>query len=86
MRSNRRLLFTLLIREPRIPPLRTRLAQSRTVITSLHAQTSRKNELTDGGAETAQEGVEGLYNSKKVRSAICPYTTQYFILVEMKTD
>lgn len=64
MRSTRPLLFALLIRKPRILPLRTGLARHRTAGTSLHAQTGRKNELTDSGAETAQEGVEGLYSSK----------------------
>lgn len=65
MRSTRPLLFALLLREPRILPLRTGLARGRATITGLHAKTGRKNELADCGAEAAQEGVEGLDSGRE---------------------
>lgn len=64
MRNTRPLLFALL-RESCILPLRTWLAQGRAgSVVSLHAKTSGEDELTDSGAEAAQEGVEGLRSSK----------------------
>lgn len=51
--------------KPRILPLRTRLAvpiPTLLLATRLHAQTSRKHELADRGAEAAQKGIEGLLN------------------------
>jgi hypothetical protein len=60
MRSTRPLLFTLICKT-RILPLRARLRyRPSTAITSLHAQTRRKNELTNSSTETTKEGIEGL--------------------------
>lgn len=58
---NRTTLILTIASEPRILPLRTRLALLSIYRASLHPQTSRENELTDSSAETAQEGVEWLY-------------------------
>ena len=40
--------------------LERRRALARVLGTGLHAQAGREDELADGGAEAAQEGVEGL--------------------------
>jgi hypothetical protein len=49
--------------KPCILPLRTRLTipiPTLSLTTRLHAQTSRKHELADRGAEATQKGIEGL--------------------------
>jgi hypothetical protein len=54
-------------RKPRILPLRAGLTVSPLLLaTGLHAQTSRKHELADRGAESAQESIEGLSNQSLV--------------------
>jgi hypothetical protein len=54
-------------RKPRILPLRTGLTVPPLLLaTRLHAQTSRKHELADRGAESAQESIEGLSNQSLV--------------------
>jgi hypothetical protein len=60
MRSTRPLFFTL-IRKARILPLGARLrSRTGTAVTSLHAQTCRKDKLTNSGTEATEEGIEGL--------------------------
>lgn len=66
MRSTRPLLFTLICKA-RILPLRARLrSRTSTAIASLHAQTRRKNKLTNRSTEATQEGIEGLCGRERL--------------------
>lgn len=66
MRNRNRRILTITTSKPRILPFRTGLVFLSGRV-RLHAQTSREDELTNSSTETAQEGVEWLFQFPSIR-------------------